>query len=119
PTGRQYAAPVSSGLRPYNPFLKGKVWLDATTGVTWLNEYKVMLLPPGSREPIEALDLSFQYQSNGFKILVPKRFTIKINKISGSVAAPVVKRDRVMTFEYSRFSEFNSEAKDYKINDKP
>ncbi|MEQ1923313.1 MAG: hypothetical protein ABL952_12475, partial [Pyrinomonadaceae bacterium] len=34
PTGRQYAAPVSSGLRPYNPFLKGKVWLDATTGET-------------------------------------------------------------------------------------
>jgi len=117
PDGRQYAAVVSSGLRPYNPFIKGKIWLDATTFETWLNEYKVMLMPPGSKVPIEALDMSYQYQSNGFKFLLPKRFTIKINKLSGSVAAPVVKRDRVMTFEYSKFSEFDSQAKDYKIND--
>ncbi len=119
PAGRQYAADVSSGMWPHNPFIKGKIWLDATTFETWLNEYKVMLSPPGSKAPVEVLDLSFQYQSNGFKILLPKRFTMKINKVSGSVATPIVKRDRVMTFEYSKFSEFNSEAKDYKINDRP
>lgn len=119
PNGRQYAGDVSSGLRPYNPFIIGKIWLDAVTGETWLNQYKVMLMPPGAKEPVEALDLSFQYQSNGFRVLLPKRFTLKVNKLSGSVAAPVIKRDRIMTFEYSRFSEFDSEAKDYKINDKP
>jgi hypothetical protein len=117
PNGRQYFAETSSSFRPANPRINGKIWLDAETAQIWRNEFKIMIQPDRLSKPIAALELSYEYQSSEFKVLVPKGFVIATYKISGSSDRDLsVRKDRVMKFEYSKFNEFKTETKNYKIN---
>jgi hypothetical protein len=117
PNGRQYFAETPSAFRPANPRINGKIWLDAETAQIWRNEFKIMIQPERFGKFIVALDLSYEYQSSEFKVLVPKKFVIATYKISGSSEKDLsVTKDRVMKFEYSKFNEFKTESKDYKIN---
>ena len=117
PNGRQYYAQMPTVFRPANPRIVGKIWLDAETAQIWRNEFKIMIQPVQLSKPIAALELSYEYQPSKFKVLVPKKFVIAAYKISGSSDMDLsVTKDRVMKFEYSKFSEFKTETKDYKIN---
>jgi hypothetical protein len=116
PLGREYHAPVSAVFRPDNPEIAGKLWLDTETAQIWRNEFKIIIAPAQLSKPIVALEIVCEYQPSEFKILVPKRFVYTFNKISGSNDKNLsIVKDRMMLFEYSKFSDFKSEAKDYKI----
>lgn len=118
PNGRQYYAQIPTTFRPANPRITGKIWLDAETAQIWRNEFKVMIQPVQLSKPIAALELSYEYQPSEFKVLVPKKFVLTTYKISGSNGIDLsVSKDRVMKFVYSKFSEFKTETKEYKIND--
>jgi hypothetical protein len=117
PNGRQYFAKISSDFRPANPLINGKIWLDAETAQIWRNEFKIMIQPARLSKPVAALELSYEYQPSEFKVLVPKKFVIATYKISGSSDKDLsVTKDRLMKFEYSKFNEFKTESKQYKIN---
>ena len=116
PNGRQYYTQMPTVFRPANPRIVGKIWLDAETAQIWRNEFKVMIQPVQLSKPLTALELSYEYQSSEFKVLVPKKFVIATYKISGSSDKDLsITKDRMMRFEYSKFSEFKTETKDYKI----
>ena len=116
PQGREYHAPVSEAFLPANPKIVGKLWLDAETGQIWRNEFKIIIAPPQLSEPLDAMALVCEYQPSEFGILVPRKFFYTFNRITGSSEINLsVVRDRTMLFEYSKFSKFKSETKDYKI----
>ena len=116
PRGREYHAEIGSNFRPFNARQNGKIWLDAETAQIWRNETKIFLEPAQISKPVLAVELIYEYQSSEFKILVPKKFVISFNRISGSNDKNLsVLRERKMTFDYSKFSEFRAETKDYKI----
>lgn len=116
PDGREYHAPVSAVFRPPNARQIGKIWIDAVTAQIWRNELKIFLEPLKLTKPVLSLELSYEYQPSAFKILVPKKFACTFYKISGSNDKNLsVVKNRTMLFEYSQFTEFKTEAKDFKI----
>jgi hypothetical protein len=118
PNGREYHAPLSSYFFPANPEIVGKFWLDAETAQIWRNEFKIIIAPAQLSKPLVAMEVICEYQPSEFKILVPKRFVYSFNKISGTGDRDLsITKDRMMLFEYSKFSVYRSEAKDYKIAD--
>ena len=119
PGGKEYNAPAPSAFRPFNAHLDGKIWLDAETAQIWRNEFKVLIHPAQVGKPIVALELEYEYQPSQFKILVPKKFAFTTYKIAGTDDKDLsVTKDRKMTFEYSKFSEFVSEVQNYKLDNK-
>jgi len=112
----QYNMPISDAFRPTNPLIKGKIWLDAETGQVWRNQFKVILHPTKLNRPIEAAELSYEYQSSAFGILAPKKFIIRTYQIKGSGDKNLtVTKDAEITYEYVKFSEFKTETKEYRI----
>lgn len=112
PSAIQYNMPISDELRPSNPLLKGKIWLDAETAQMWRNEYKLILNPGNLSKPVEAGEYFYEYQSSKFGILVPKKISITSFVIKGKTDKNLsVKKDLEITFEYSKFSEFITDAK--------
>lgn len=58
----QYNMPISDALRPSNPLMKGKIWLDAETGQIRRNEFKIILHPAKLSRPLEASEFLYEYQ---------------------------------------------------------
>lgn len=112
----QYNLPLPGALRPTNPLLKGKMWLDAETGQLWRNQFTLVLNPSRLSRPVEAGEFFYDYQSSEFGILTPKRFLIRTFEIKGASDRDlIVMKDSETVYEYARFSEFKTETKDYKI----
>lgn len=112
----QYNMPLPDVLRPTNPLMRGKIWLDAETGQMWRNQFKIILNPTKISRPIEATELFYEYQSSNFGILAPKKFIVKSFQIGGdSDSNLTVAKDAETVYEYDKFSEFKTETKEYKI----
>jgi len=117
--GREYNSVVAGAFRPTNMRLVGKIWLDAETGQIWRNEAKVVLHPAQLSLPVTSVELVYEFQPSQFGVLVPKRFAFTHYRITGSSDKNLsVTKFRRMLFEYSKFTEFKTEAKDYKIGNK-
>lgn len=115
-TATRYNMPVSDGLRPTNPLMKGVIRLDAETGQIWRNQFKIILHPTKLTRPVEANEITYEYQSSEFGILTPKKFVIKSYRINGKNDKDlVVRNDSEIVYEYAKFSEFKTETKEYKI----
>lgn len=112
----QYNRVLPDALRPTNPLLKGKIWLDAETGQIWRNRFTLVLHPARLTQPIEAGEHLYEYQSSRFGILTPKKFVIRTVQIKGANDRDlIVFKDAEVIYEYANFSEFVTETKDYKI----
>lgn len=116
PNAVQYNMPISDAFRPTNPRLKGKLWLDAETGQIWRNAFRIILNPKNLSVPIEATEISYEYQPSDFGILTPKKFLIRSVNIRGKSEKDLsVTKDAETVYEYSKFSEFKTETKNYEI----
>ncbi|MGI8494427.1 MAG: hypothetical protein ACR2L1_03820 [Pyrinomonadaceae bacterium] len=119
PHGREYYADISSAFRSADARLIGKLWLDAETGQLWKNESRVVIYPARLSNPQVALSVAFEYQPSDFKILVPKSFVYTFYKISGSNDKNLsVSKDRIMRFDYSKFSKFKAETGNFQLSGK-
>jgi hypothetical protein len=99
--------------------LVGKIWLDVETAQIWRNQAQVVLHPAQLSQPVKSAELVYEYQPSEFGVLVPKRFVFTYYRISGSSDKNLAtKKFRRMLFEYSKFTKFKTEAKDYKIGKK-
>lgn len=114
----EYNMNLPDAFRPTNPRLKGKIWLDAETLQIWRNEFKVVLNPKNLSKPLETTEIFYEYQSSEFGILVPKKFSIRSFVIKGNSDADLsVVKDSESVFEYSKFSQYKSDA-EYKSEKK-
>lgn len=111
----QYNMPISGAFQPTNPRLKGELLLDTETGQIWRNEFRVVLHPAILSRPVEATQIAYEYQASEFGILVPKKFLIRSFTIKGKSDEDLkVIKDVETVYEYSKFSEFKTEAKEFK-----
>lgn len=116
PQGKRYNSEVSKVFRPTNGRLSGKIWLDAETAQIWRNEVTVRIHPAQLSRPVTSVELIYEYQPSEFGIYVPKRFLFTHYEISGSNDENLrTAKFRQMLFEYTKFSRFKTETKDYKI----
>lgn len=114
--GTEYSTVISDNFRPTNPLMSGKIWLDAETARIWRNDFRISLHPAKLTEPIVSVEIFNEYQPSDFDIFVPKKFLIRSYRIKGeNVKNPAITKDAESVYEYSKFSEFKTEAKDYKI----
>lgn len=109
---------ISDKLKPTNPRLNGKMWIDVKTGEIWKNEYQVMIQPKILDKPILANESYYEYQPSKFKIAVPKTIVITSYRTFGEPGKNlIVAKFASTTLNYSKFNELNSEAKNYKIDE--
>ena len=114
-TATRYNMPVSDAFRPTNPLLKGTIRLDAETGQIWRNQFKIILHPAKLSRSVEANEIVYEYQTSRFGILTPKKFVIKSYRVSGKSDEDLsVKTDSEIIYEYAKFSEFKTDAKELK-----
>lgn len=115
--GFRFDTAISDKLRPTNPRLNGKMWIDAKNGEIWKNEYQVTIQPLILDKPIVTNESYYEYQPSKFKIAVPKTIVITSYRTFGEPGKNlIVAKFASTTLNYSKFSELNSEAKDYKID---
>ncbi len=116
PNGTEYSTPLSKEFRPTNPRIMGKIWLDNETGQIWRNKFQVSINPPKLTKSVVITEISYEYQSSKFGVLVPKLFHFVSYKIEGKneISLNITKfADR--SFEYSNFAAINSEIKKYEV----
>lgn len=107
---------IPDKLRPTNPRLNGKMWLDAKNGEMWKNEYQVTIQPAILDKPIVTNESYYEYQPSRFGIAVPKTIVITSYRTFGNPGKDlIVSKFATTTLNYSNFSELDSEAKDYKV----
>ena len=118
--GFQFDSILSEKLLPTNPRLNGIMWLDAENGEMWKNKYEVSIQPAILDKPIVTNESYYEYQPSRFGIAVPKVITITSYRTFGAPGKDLtVSKFATTVLSYSNFSELNSEAKDYKVdNDK-
>jgi hypothetical protein len=115
----EYSTNISDKFRPTNPLLNGKIWLDAETAQIWRNELKTNLHPANLTKPIVSIEIYNEYQQSDFEILVPKNFLIRSYLIKGAGDKNLmITKDVESIYEFSKFTEFKTEAKDYQITSK-
>jgi hypothetical protein len=112
----EYSSDISGKLRPTNPLLTGKIWLDAETAQIWRNDLKVNLHPANLTKSIVSVEIYNEYQSSDFDIFVPKKLLVRSYLIKGSSDKDlVVTKDAESIHEFSKFSEFRTESKVYQL----
>jgi hypothetical protein len=114
--GRQYNTVLAGELRPTNPKMSGKLWLDNKTGALWKNEFQIALYPAGLSKAVVSVEISYTYQASKFGILVPKAFRFvnyRIERKTGQTLKVSKQSDR--QFEYSNFSSLTSEIERYEV----
>lgn len=117
--GFQFDTILSEKLLPTNPRLNGIMWLDAENGEMWKNKYEVSIKPAILSQPIITNESYYEYQPSRFGIAVPKVITITSYRTFGAPGKDlIVSKFATTVLSYSNFSELNSEAKDYKADDK-
>ncbi len=117
--GFQYVTFMSNDFKPTNPRLNGKMMLDAETGQMWKNEYEIEIKPKSVEKPIVTNQSSYEYQASKFGILVPKTIVITSFQISGKPKKSFsVTKLATLKAEYSKFSNLDSEVKDYVVDKK-
>lgn len=115
--GFQFDTILSEKLVPTNPRLNGVMWLDAENGEMWKNKYEVSIHPEILDKPIVTNESSYEYQPSRFGIAVPKIITITNYRTFGAPGKDLtVSKFATTVLSYSNFSELNSEAKDYKVD---
>lgn len=117
--GFQFDSILSSKLLPTNPRLDGVMWLDAENGEMWKNKYEVSIHSAILDKPIITNESSYEYQPSRFGIAVPKIITLTNYRTFGAPGKDLtVSKFATAVLTYTNFSELNSEAKDYKVDDK-
>lgn len=117
--GFQFDTILSEKLLPTNPRLNGVMWLDAENGEMWKNKYEVSIYPSILDKPIVTNESFYEYQPSRFGTAVPKIITITSYRTFGMPGKDLsVSKFARTVLSYSNFSELNSEAKDYKVDDK-
>lgn len=112
----EYNVLLSDDFRPTNPLLKGKIWLDTETAQLWRNDFKVIIYPKTLSKPVETIHKIFEYQPSNFGILVPKKVETLTSRVKGKNDQTLsVSKNEESIYEYSKFVELKTEAKD-KIN---
>lgn len=110
----RYDTWISDAFRPTNALLKGKIFFDAETAQMMRNEYKVYLNPKNLSRQIVAQEGVYEYQSSEFGISVPKKIWLILFHIKGKDDQSLsVRKYLEFNFDYSKFSEFKTEIKDY------
>ena len=114
----EYSTVISGNFQPTNPLISGKIWLDVETAQIWRNEFQVNLNPENLSKPIVSIESVYEYQTSDFGILVPKKALIRGFRIKGKNDENLsVTKDAESIYEYTKFSEFKTEAKDYEIKE--
>ena len=118
PDGIEVNLPIAPALRPTNPRMNGRFWLDAGSARIRKSETELTIQPPGVRAPIVVSRAVYEYRSSPFGILVPKKITIVNYAVSKSVALSPIANDRLTVFkqwqttlEYTNFSKADTEIK--------
>lgn len=115
----RYDVWISDAFRPTNVLLKGKLVFDAETAQMLRNEHKVYLNPKILSKPVLAQEAVYEYQPSEFGISVPKRFWMLTFDIKGKDDQSLIVRKRLeFNYDYSKFSEFKTEVKDFQIKGK-
>lgn len=116
--GRQteYSADLSDKFTPTNPLMSGKIWLDAETARIWRNDFRINLYPANLAKSVVSVEISNEYQPSDFDIFVPRKITVRSYKIKGkSDKDLLITKDVESVYEFSKFSEYKTETKEYKI----
>lgn len=120
PDGIEINLPISPELRPTNPRMNGRFWLDAATARIRKSETELTIQPPGFKMPLVVSRASYEYRSSNFDILVPKKIVIANYAVLKSVGLSPLVSERLSvfkqsetTFEYSNFSKAETEIKNY------
>lgn len=114
--GRQYNTFLPDGFRPTNPRMSGKIWLDAETAQIWRNEFKITLYPASLSKGVVTTEIFYQYQSSKFGILVPQSFRFVGYKLEGKDDKTLkVTKSSDRLFEYSNYTEIDTEIKKYEV----
>ena len=117
--GTEYTSPTSTHFRPTNPLMNGKLWLDAETAQIWKNEFDIVLHPKALSKPVTNVQTTYEYQQSKFGVLLPKKFLIRSFRVKGKNDASLkIRMDSESIYEYSKFSEFKTDAKVYDKSDK-
>jgi len=115
PSGITFDADVPPNFRPTNPRLDGKMWLDAETGQLWRNDFSVTIQPAVLTKPVLSANLSFEYRSSEFGILLPKKMSTLSYRFEGKNDSDLTRtKAQTKTFEYSKFTRPASEIKETK-----
>lgn len=110
---------LSEKLLPTNPRLNGVMRLDAANGEMWKNEYQVVIQPEILDKPLITNESFYEYQPSPFGIAVPKKITITSYRTFGTPGKDLtVAKFATTVLVYSNFSQLNSEAKDYKVDNR-
>jgi hypothetical protein len=114
PDGIEVNLPITPSLRPTNPRLNGKFWLDAQTAQIRKSETELTIQPAGEKKPIVVSRGFYEYQSSKFEILVPKKIIVVNYAVSKAFGQRLwVFKQWQTTFEYSNFSKAGTEIKNY------
>lgn len=114
--GFQYDTPMNDSLRPTNPRMNGKLWLDAETGQMWKIEFEVWIQPLGATKKHLVTKSTYEYQSSRFGILTPKKLTINSFRLFGNKAAEIESKPYVVTtLEYTNFESIDANVRDYQV----
>ena len=112
PGGTEYTSPTSTHFRPTNPLMNGRLWLDRETAQIRKNEFEIVLHPKALSKPVTNVEIVYEYQPSEFGVFLPKRFLIRSFRIKGKNDASLkISKDSETIYEYSKFSEFKTDAK--------
>lgn len=110
--GTEYTSPTSTHFRPTNPLMNGRLWIDAETAQIWKNQFEIVLNPKALSKPVTNVETAYEYQTSEFGVLLPKRFFIRSYRIRGKNDASLkINKDSESIYEYSKFSEFKTDAR--------
>lgn len=119
PDGWRFDTLVSDELRPTNPVMSGEIWLDAETGQIWKNTFQIEVNPAKVSKPVLSSEYTYEYQSSKFGVLIPKSFQTVSYRIQGKNDDTLkVTKVADRKFEYSNYTQIDSEIKKYEVGNK-
>lgn len=100
---------VPGALKKNDIFLRGKIWIDAKTFQIRREEQELTVQ---TAEPLVLLTTRFEYQTSDYGILVPKAIVVAFNELKKQKGSDkfAVRKDTMVTFEYSKFRQTNVEV---------
>lgn len=119
PDGWRFDTLISDDFRPTNPMMAGEIWLDGETGQIWKNSFKIEVNPAKLSKPVLSSEYVYEYQSSKFGVLIPKIFQTVSYRIQGKNDDTLkVTKVAERKFEYSNYTQIDSEIKKYEVGNK-
>lgn len=119
PDGWRFDTLISDEFRPTNPVMNGEICLDAETGQIWKNSFKIEVNPAKLSKPVLSSEYVYEYQPSKFGVLIPKIFQTVSYRIQGKNDDTLkVTKVAERKFEYSNYTQIDSEIKKYEVGNK-